>query len=134
MGASGLPGKRVDPKRAGSTMAKDGDAGAVRPGERRFEALVRFDDADAAAVLTESLEPDCTGDLRKEGIVLSAADVSAGVNSRAALAHDDRTGGDELAGKTLYTEPLTMTVATILGAAYTFFMSHVSLPPSCRIR
>ena len=125
MGASGLPGKRVDPKRAGSTMAKDGDAGAVRPGERRFEALVRFDDADAAAVLTESLEPDRAGDLRKERIVLSAADVAAGMNSCAALAHDDRSGGDELAGEALHAESLTVAVATVLGTTYTFFMSHV---------
>ena len=108
-------------------MAKDGDAGAVRPEKRFFEALVRFDDADAAAVLAKSLEPDRAGDLRKERIVLSAADVAAGVNSCAALAHEDRAGSDELAGEALDAQSLTVTVAPVLGTAYTFFVSHTSL-------
>ena len=109
-------------------MAKDGDAGAERPAVRRREALVRFDDADAPAVLPERLEPDRTRDRGKERVVLSAAHVSAGMDMAAALAHDNRPGGNKLAGKSLHAEALSVTVAPILGTAYTFFVCHAAYP------
>ena len=108
---------------------KGRDAGAEPPEGRLFEALVRFDDADAAAVLAKTLEPDRAGDLRKERVILSAADVTAGMNVRAALAPDNGTGGDEPGGDTLDAESLTVAVATVLGTAYAFFVSHASPAP-----
>jgi hypothetical protein len=46
----------------------------------------------------------------------------------AALAHDDRPGGNKLAGESLHAEALTMTVAPILGTAYTFLVCHAAYP------
>ena len=109
------------------TKERDGDAGALRPGPPRREASVRFDDADALAVFAEVFETDRARDFGKECVVLSAANVLAGMDARAALTNDDGTGGDELAGEALDAQSLTVTVAPVLGTAYTFFVSHTSL-------
>src|SRR5689334_11633950 len=103
---------------------RDGDAGALRPRRLRREASVRFDDADALAVLAEVFETDCARNLGKERVVLSLANIGAGMDVSAALADDDRTGGDVLAGETLHAQPLAVRVAAVLGTAYTFFVSH----------
>jgi len=107
-------------------MAKerDGDAGALRPRRLRREASVRFDDADALAVFAEVLETDSARDLGKERVILSLANIGTGMNVSAALADDDRAGGDELAGEALYAQPLAVRIAPVLGTAYAFFMSH----------
>src|SRR5512147_2748125 len=111
---------------------RDGDAGAFRPVPRRREALVRFDDADALAVFAEVFEPDRARDPGKERVVLSETDVLAWMDACAALAHDDGARRDELAGKALYAQPLAVRVATVLGTAYTFFVSHFEFLPRSR--
>ena len=103
---------------------EDTEAGRAAGRLVREARLVRFDDADALAVLAERFELDRARDFGKERIVLSAAHVLAGVDSGTALANDDRSGGDELAGEALHAQSLTVTVAPILGTAYTFFMCH----------
>src|SRR5436190_18378890 len=103
---------------------RDGDAGAMRPRRLRLEASVRFDDADALAVLAEVFETDRARNLGKERVVLSLANILAGMDVSAALADDDRAGADELAGEALDTQPLAVRVAPVLGTAYAFFVSH----------
>src|SRR5262245_36197894 len=107
-------------------MAKerDGDAGALRPRRLRRETSVRFDDADALAVFAEVLETDSARDLGKERVVLSAANIGAGMDVSSALTNDDRTGSDEFSREALHAQPLAVRVAPVLGAAYAFFMCH----------
>src|SRR6266508_2450207 len=42
---------------------------------------------------------DPAGDLGEQGVVAATADAGAGVDARAALAHQDRAGGDDLAAE-----------------------------------
>jgi len=59
--------------------------------------------APAVAVVGE-FDPAC--DLGEERIVGADAYIDAGLDARAALAHDDRAAGNQLATKGLYSQPL----------------------------
>src|SRR5215510_13354290 len=53
--------------------------------------------------------------LRKQRIVLTAANVFAGLQTRAALTHDDRATANQLSSERLYSKPLRIRVAAVFG-------------------
>ena len=63
-------------------------------------------DGNEAALLPAILKLDDAGDLSKEGVILAAADVQAGLEWGAALADQDGSAGDSFAAKALDAEPL----------------------------
>src|SRR4029077_7746722 len=56
---------------------------------------------------------DAAGDLRKQGVVFAAADVQAGLHTRAALAHDDGSAGRHLPAECLEAKPLRVGIAPV---------------------
>src|SRR5207253_2177702 len=66
-------------------------------------------------------------DLGEESVVATDADVRAGIELRAALADDDRSAADELAGEPLHAEHLRLRVAAVARRALSFFVSHGDL-------
>ena len=62
---------------------------------------------------------------RKNRVVTAEADVSAWNKFRSALANDDVASDHGLAAEFFYAEPFTYTIASILDAALTFFVSHM---------
>ena len=63
-------------------------------------------------------------DLREQRVVLAEADVEAGPEPAAALTHEDRSAGDDVAVEPLDAEALRIAVAPVARAALTFFCSH----------
>ncbi len=63
-------------------------------------------DGDEAPLLAAILELDDAGDLSKEGVILAAADVQAGLEWGAALADKNGAAGNSFAAKALHAEPL----------------------------
>lgn len=84
------------------------------------------DGGEPAAVAAVG-EDDAAADFGEEGVVRAAADVGAGLDTGAALADDDGAASDELAGEGFDAEALGVGIATVCGAASTFFVCH------CRI-
>src|ERR1700722_11184093 len=74
-------------------------------------------DRDKTAGPTTIDEVHPAGDLGIEGIVFSPADVQASLQLGAALAHDNRTACDYLAGEDLDAQSLSIGIATILRTA-----------------
>src|SRR5262249_7607023 len=64
---------------------------------------------------------------REERIVAADADVLAGLELRAALADDDRAGGDDFAGIGFDAQVLRVGVAAVARRALTFLMCHVAI-------
>ena len=62
------------------------------------------------------------------------ADVVAGVDAGAALAHDDGSGGYELAAEAFHAETFRLGIATIPRAPTCFLMCHSSTPSAARLR
>src|SRR5580658_10893532 len=77
--------------------------------------------APAVAVVAELHAP---GDLGKQRVVGADTHVGAGLDARAALPHNDRPAGHQLAAKGLHAQPLCIRVASVCGAAPTFFVCH----------
>jgi hypothetical protein len=80
--------------------------------------------ADSFFILAECFKFYDSGDFRKKGVILTPANVSARVNPRTALPHQDAPGRDFLPGESFDAEALPPAVTPILGTAYAFFMSH----------
>ena len=80
-----------------------------------FGTLLRFQrfDHDELAHRTFVQEFDAAADFGEEGVVLAAADVEAGFDPRAALAHDDGAARDDLSAKSLEAQPLRVGVASV---------------------
>src|SRR5687768_15005628 len=93
----------------------------------RFRGTIGRVDADLLPVASLPLEGDHAVDEREERVVLPLADVDAGPEAGAALAHEDVAGQNLLTAEALDAEILGIGVATVLGRASTFFMSHDSL-------
>jgi len=79
----------------------------------RFGGLFFGSDADVAARLAFVFEEDEAGDQGKEGVVLRARDILAGLVTRAALADEDGAAIDELATKALDAEPLPVGITSV---------------------
>ena len=63
-------------------------------------------------------------DLGKQRVVLAEADVQARAEAAAALAHEDRPAGHDVAVEPLDAEPLRIAVAPVARTALSFFMCH----------
>ena len=70
---------------------------------------------DEAAVISAADKSDGAVGLGEERIVVTTADVDAGVELRAALADDDRAGGDGLPTEHFHTEHLRVGIAAVSG-------------------
>src|SRR3954452_12518977 len=81
-------------------------------------------DADEAAALAFVVKVHDAVDLGEKRVVAADADVHAGIKPRPALADQNRTAGDELAGETLDTEHFRLRIAAVARRALSFFMSH----------
>src|ERR1043166_4118005 len=69
---------------------------------------------------------------REEGVVVGAANVLAGVELRAALAHDDVPGDHLLAAVLLHAEVLRVAGAAVLRGADALLVSHGITRPGRR--
>src|SRR5690606_11863834 len=78
------------------------------------------------ARLTLLLELYDAVDLGEQRIVLAAADVLAGLEGGTALANENRTAVDRLAGKALNAKPFGMRVAAVSRSSLSFLMCHGS--------
>jgi hypothetical protein len=88
-------------------------------GRQNIHALLGFAD---------TLKFDRTVNEREQRIVTALADVVAGMDARAALAHDDAAGLHELPVKTFDAQVLRVAIAAIVSAAAAFFMCHFISP------
>jgi hypothetical protein len=73
---------------------------------------------------SDPLELHNSIDEGKQGVVAADAYVVPRMESRAALAHQDAPGRNDLAPEPFHPKPLRITVATISRAPTTFFMCH----------
>lgn len=73
----------------------------------------RREDADEAAFSAFILEQHDTGNAREERVVLAAADVSAGLERRTALAHEDAAARNKLSREALDAQALTVGIASV---------------------
>jgi hypothetical protein len=71
------------------------------------------DDADLAPVLTVILEAHLAVDLRKEGVILSQADVEARLEPASLLANEDRSAGDQIPIVAFHAQALCVAVAAV---------------------
>ena len=62
-------------------------------------------------------EFDDAGDFREQRVVLADADVDAGLDAGAALAHDDGAAGNQLAAESLHAQALRIRIAPVFGTA-----------------
>ena len=83
---------------------------------------------DPALVAPETLVLHLAIDQREEGVVATQADVLAGVEAGAELAHQDVAGADGLAVTALDTPVLRVGVAAVPGRALSLLMSHSGSP------
>src|ERR1051326_849404 len=70
-------------------------------------------DRDEASTLAFVVEVHDAVDLREERVIAADADIRAGIELRSALAHDDRSAGDELSGEALHAEHFRLRVAAV---------------------
>src|SRR5438105_5973185 len=70
-------------------------------------------DSDVLAQAAAVFEADNAADFGEQGVVFAAADVQAGLNAGAALAHDDGAARHQLASEGFYAQPLRVAVAPV---------------------
>jgi hypothetical protein len=70
-------------------------------------------DKTASPAAVDEVHP--TGNLGVEGVIFAPANIQAGLQLGATLAHDDGTTRDHLASKDFYAQSLSIGIATILG-------------------
>src|SRR4051812_1192060 len=100
---------------------------ARHPSARGFgigHLVLRQDRDDPAAAA--GLEVDRARCLRKQRVVLADADAVAGLEARAALAHDDLAAGDGLPGEHLHAEALRVGVAAVAAGAEALLVCHLA--------
>jgi hypothetical protein len=68
------------------------------------------------------------GDESEERVVLTLANVFAGLVARAALTHENRASVDKLSAEALYAEPLSVRIAAVCRGAAAFLMCHDLFP------
>src|SRR5690606_30575425 len=100
------------------------------PDRGRWMALGLLHRLDAdRVVLADTLDRElhATVHQREQRVVLADADVDAGVEPRAALAHDDRPGGHDLATERLHAQHLGFGIAAVTGRAAALLLCHCLL-------
>ena len=78
--------------------------------------------AYTASAIRDMFKLDLAVDESEQGVVGTTANVVAGMNVCASLADDDVAGGHIGTVRTLHAQTLRLTVTTVLGRTYTFFM------------
>src|SRR5690348_525691 len=81
------------------------------------EGPLRLAYADELAHPPAIVKLDHAGDLGEQRVVLAPAHVIAGLETRAALAHDDGAAGNQLPAEHLYAEALRIGIAPVFGTA-----------------
>src|SRR5437868_9855259 len=119
--------------RLASEMTKPREAGAWMFGRwNRPKRLAlggqRRDDDRRAVLRALDGEADMAVDQREQRVVLADADIHAGVEPRAALADDDRTGGDQFTAVSLDAQHLGLGVAAVPCGTAAFFLCHELAP------
>jgi len=110
--------------------AVEGARGGREVGEREeglqrvLRRLLRQHVDELAALALAELHHAVRG--REQGVVAAAADVLARVEPGAALAHEDRAGGDDLAVEPLHAEALCCGVAAVAGGAAALGLRHLA--------
>ncbi len=74
-------------------------------------------DADELAETAAIAKYDDAGDLRKQRVILAAADVLAGLEDGAALPHQNRPARHRFSAEALHAQPLGIGIAPVLGTA-----------------
>src|SRR5438552_2018186 len=70
-------------------------------------------DSDVLAQAAAVFEADNAADFGEQGVVFAAADVQAGLNAGAALAHDDGAARHQLATEGFHAQPLRVAIAPV---------------------
>src|SRR5690606_38900265 len=91
----------------------------------RLLLLAGLDADDVLAQRASHGEADLAVDECIQRVVLAQADVLAGMEARAALAHDDRARGDRLAAVDLHTEHLRVGIAAVARGTAALLVCHV---------
>jgi hypothetical protein len=99
----------------------------------RTRALGLGNDGDQAPLAT-TRELDAARGASEDGVVDADAGACAGAKPGAALADDDRAGGNHLSGKGFDAESLGLGVATVATGASALLMSHSASPFGPRSR
>ena len=72
--------------------------------------------------------------LREQGVITTHANIDSRMEVSAALAHDDIAGNGFLPTVQFDAQSLTLGIATVLGTAACFFVSHCIIPFVSRSR
>ena len=93
--------------------------------QRLFNALCELVGVNAytSSAVCDVLKLNLTVNESKQGVILTAAYIYAGMNVSASLADDDVAGDDMLTVSSLNAKSLGLTVTTVLSRTNTFFMS-----------
>jgi large conductance mechanosensitive channel len=110
--------------------AHDRDPAARPPSAWRRSGLGLWQDRHHAPAAPAG-EVHGTRRAREQRVVLADADAVAGLEARAALAHDDLAAGHGLPGEHLDAQALGVGVAAVARRAQTFLMRHCRPPRSC---
>ena len=107
-------------------------AGDRKTGRARCPPRLRllcdlFVNRDLLAILVLALELHDAVHEGEERVVLTLADVDAGVDLRSALSDEDVAGQNKLTVGSLGAKALRLTVAAVLGGTHAFFMCHFEL-------
>src|ERR1022692_3081634 len=89
-----------------------------------LRGLRERDDADRAPAPPRA-ELDLARHQGEQGVVAAAADADARVEVRAALAHQDLAGVDDLAAETLHAEPLGVGVTPVPAGRRALLVCHL---------
>src|SRR5450631_4311917 len=80
------------------------------------------------AALAAIGELDTSRDLREDGVVAAHSGTITGMELAPALAHDDRSGRNDLAGEDLHAESLRRGIVSVATGTATFLVCHLGLP------
>src|SRR5574341_2379892 len=97
-----------------------------RSKERPRSRLRLLDAVDTGQLAAADLVvEDAPGHLGEEGVVAAATHAGAGVDAGAALAHQDRAGGDDLSAEPLHAQALGRGVAAVAAGGGAFLVGHL---------
>src|SRR2546422_9418819 len=74
-------------------------------------------DADELSHAAAIVKLDHARHFREQRVILTPADIHAGLDVCAALPHDDRPAGHQLSAENLHAQPLRVGIAAVAGAS-----------------
>jgi hypothetical protein len=81
-------------------------------------------DADISPFAAFVLELNQAANLGKQGVIFAQSDIQSGLETRAALSHQDGAARNQLSGESLDAKALRIGIAPVSRTAYPFFVSH----------